>query len=325
MVIGNAIFQNTFISDGNDKYIEVPADTVKIEVLNKTAFEQNTADLSAMFIWYQGYNSGESTVVKKLGNQTLDPLTAANLATGGIVVENDVNRALAAGTTVTNISTAAKVTSASHGLQTGDVARLSSITGAKQLEGIDFYVTRDDANNVTLTYFNSGAGAIVAAASPGASALIKKVNTEYPFKPKRTYIAGISKAAQAVVTVTEAHGYVVGQQVLMRVPAKYGMTQMDSQIGTIQAKTASTFTLDIDSSAFTAFSFPVTADAPFDFAVAEPYGDNLGVERANNSAPPAGTVYDNGMIRVLLTGGATGPGGAASDVIYWNAYQAINL
>lgn len=326
MVISNATFQDSFVSDGNDKVIMVPADTVKIEVLNKTAYEQNAADLSAKFIWYRGYNQGESTVITKLGNQANDPLTAANLATGGIVVSEEINFGLAAGTTVTDITAGAQVTSASHGLQTGDIARLSNLTGAKQLEGIDFFVTRDGANTFTLTYFNAGAGNIVAAAAPGASALVKKVTSNFPYKPLRVAISGISQAAQAVVTVCQAHGYSVGQKVLMRVPAAYGMVEMDQKVGTIQAVTASTFTLDIDSSAFTAFAFPVTADAPFDFAQAESYGDNLGAERASASyTPPAGRVYDNGMIEVTLTGGATGPGGAASDVIYWNAYQAINL
>lgn len=327
------MFQNSFISTGADVYIDVPADTVKIEVMNKTAYEQSGSDLRAIFIWNRGYTYGQNTVISKLGAQANEPLTAASITSGGIYVNEDINFELSAvqPNAITNISAGAQITSVAHGLLTGDVVRLSNLTGAKQLEGIDFYVTRNDPDNFTLTYFNAGAGNITAAAAPGAAAAVRKVKSNFPFKPLRVAIAGISKASQAVVTVCQAHGYSVGQKVLMRVPAAYGMVEMDSRVGTIQAVTASTFTLDINSSSFTAFAFPATAAAPFDFAEVSPYGDNLGKERAqegaatNPSTQPAGRVFDNGMIRVLLTGGATGPAGAATNVIYWNAYQAINL
>lgn len=64
-------------------------------------------------------------------------------------------------------------------------------------------------------------------------------------------ITGISKASQAVVTVA-AHTLAIGDAVLIN--AVVGMTEINNLIGIVQSTTATTITLNIDSTSFTAWS-----------------------------------------------------------------------
>lgn len=64
-------------------------------------------------------------------------------------------------------------------------------------------------------------------------------------------ITGISKASQAVVTVA-AHTLVIGDAVLIN--GAVGMTEINNLIGIVQSTTATTITLNIDSTSFTVWS-----------------------------------------------------------------------
>lgn len=68
--------------------------------------------------------------------------------------------------------------------------------------------------------------------------------------PPINTITGISQATQAVVTVTQ--NWSVGDRVYFR--AVQGMTEINGLVGRITAQTATTITVDIDTSGFTAYS-----------------------------------------------------------------------
>ena len=72
---------------------------------------------------------------------------------------------------------------------------------------------------------------------------------------------GISQAAQAVVSMSVAHDFTVGERVSIRIPSSaWGMTEMNKLNGIVQSVTAYTVTLDIDSSGFNAFNVPTSAE-----------------------------------------------------------------
>ena len=70
----------------------------------------------------------------------------------------------------------------------------------------------------------------------------------------------------------------VGMKVSFRIPSIFGMQEMNGLTGTVTAVNTSTtvnsFTVDIDSSAFSAFTFPANGNQPFSPAVVVPAGEN---------------------------------------------------
>lgn len=152
------------------------------------------------------------------------------------------------------------------------------------------------------------------------------------YYPRRLQIASISQATSAVVTFTVTHNLTVGQYVVFgQIPSMYGMTQISGLRGLITAINTSTnsITVNINTSAFTAFAFPLTATAasPHNIPTVVPFGD--GPSPASN---PLGNqdVLDgatrNTAIRGMYLGaGANGPAGQSSDVIYWRAWKAEQI
>ncbi len=108
------------------------------------------------------------------------------------------------------------------------------------------------------------------------------------------------------------HGFLVGQVVKMVCPAAFGMVEIDGLQGEITAISVAnnTITLDIDSSAFTAFEFPDSATAALgiSYPLVVPFGDagNLLVGSVDNVA----------VFQVSL--GTNAIGGNA-DVMQWVA------
>lgn len=70
-------------------------------------------------------------------------------------------------------------------------------------------------------------------------------------------ITAISNADPCVVTVSETNSYVAGQIVYFSVPPTYGMYQINGLSGEIISISGQDFTIDIDTTTFSAFSIPV--------------------------------------------------------------------
>ena len=149
------------------------------------------------------------------------------------------------------------------------------------------------------------------------------------FYPRNRYIAAITQAAQAVITMTVTHNFVIGQAVRIYVDPMYGMVEMNGLIGNIVAVAASTITVDIDSTGFTPFAWPLTAvaAAPHTFAQVVPVGEDTAVALA--AVPQANILSDatinTGYTGIVLGAGITSPAGTAGDVIRWRATSSFNL
>lgn len=308
------ILQGNFTSAGTDVRLNLPCGVDWMYVFNQTVADAAGADTGAQFFWQRGMN--DDTGVIYLKTTTTNALQVDMLASGGFTYYDDSSNPVGGPIAVTSVSAATppRVNAVGHGLQTGDVARMVNIMGAQQLGGMDFTVTRIDADNFDLTY----APTIVA----GTTGFFRKISHQPLFAPRRRYITAITQASSAVITMSVTHDFTVGQAVRILVPAIYDMTEINGLIGNITAISTvnNTITVDINSSAFTAFAFPLTGEVPFTKAEVVPVGQsNIDVNSFDDA-------IDNvGEIGMILAAGTTSPAGVTSDVIYWRAGRSFSV
>jgi len=77
-------------------------------------------------------------------------------------------------------------------------------------------------------------------------------------QPAMRLISSITREMNAVVTTTFNHNYVSGTMVRFNIPRSVGMSQINKKVGIITVTGADTFTVDIDTTNYDAFSIPVS-------------------------------------------------------------------
>jgi hypothetical protein len=256
----DTILSGSYTSDGASRTIYVPSCTDCFEWFVRGAANGDNWDSVAnpgvikRGWWFTGMDQGTALTVYNTAGAATDQSTF--VAADGVTIIDPDNPITYAGTAVTGLTQASPsvITSAAHGLVTGDLVRLTNVTGAQQASSIVYTATRVNANTFSVP--------LVAAAwaAAGTGGLARKVNKE-SFDPKRLTITGITAANPAVITVSTTHAYNVGSKVRLIVPTAFGMTEMNNLIGEVTAIGANTITVDIDSSAFTAFAYPTSAIA----------------------------------------------------------------
>jgi hypothetical protein len=195
MPYGQVQESGSFTSDGADHFIPLRADFDWMEVKNFTQqATTQTPGRGIAFSWQRGMADDVGMMVSK--ENAANTVTYETLASGGFLrIEESSAESLEAApaNAITAITAAdpAVVSQTSHGYQTGDVVRLTGVTGMLQIAGMDFHVTRVDANSYQLTYLD--ASAFAAAATAGAS---RRYLYENPFTPRKKYINSISLAAR---------------------------------------------------------------------------------------------------------------------------------
>jgi len=316
MAFETIVQQGRFTADGNQKVLQLRSDVDWMKVYNYTTTAAGGAGTGVAFYWQRGMDSDTGIEYQKLAaDESMSPVT---LTSGGFtLVDTSANPVGALNSTVSAVSTAATpVVSATSTatLQNGDIVRMINVTGAQQLGGIDFTIGSVVANtSFTLAHMAQLAGA-------GTTGSFRPINWDPIFYPRRRYISAITQASSAVVTLTVTHGYTAGQKVRFTVPTIYDMTEMDGLTGTITAvnTTNNTITVDIDSSGFTAFAFPTTAEAAGGFTPAQvvPIGEAAedGYQNLLDDA-----TENQSYIGMVLAAGTDSPAGALNDVIYWVA------
>ncbi len=229
------------------------------------------------------------------------------------------------------------ITAASPGVVTqtntysnGDILQFYSTTGMLQLGGMNFQISSASGSGYTLIGLRAAGFA-----APGTAGYTRRISKFAAVEPQFLYITEITQATQAVVrtSVDPSQYYVVGMKIHFSIPYSFGMYQMNQLTGTIVAVSAAnyTVTVDIDSSAFSAFAFPASASSPTAqlFATFAP----AGASTQFNPVTQVQTGYDfqfqpfrTGEFTpyMFLSGGAQSPAGAASDVINWMAYKLEN-
>lgn len=326
--MANVVLQGSFVSTGSSVYIPLRSGVTWMRVQNLTQLTAaQTVAVGVEYEWSINFPDSEA----KIAHFKSNAVNAANLiqyittAGAGFKLYDSSNQTPGAlVSTITAISNAAipVVTNTGvNGLAAGDVVRLVNIVGGQQLGGYDFTV---GYNTLSATTFSLDYMAQIVAATTGS---FRKINFNPIFYPRHRYITKITAAQQAVVTMSVTHGYKVGQVVRFVVPPAFGMSQINGLQGTITAintttTTGNSITVDIDSSAFTAFAFPVTADVPFTPALVIPVGEDTAEAVSAGQNILSDATVNDATIGLVLAGGANNPAGANNDVIIWQAGTA---
>lgn len=329
-VVFTGTMQGRFTSTGVAKVLQIRQDLDWMWVKNETVSYAAGAGTGAEFYWQRGMAQGRGTIYTKTAvtNALAVGQIAAN--SGFYLVDSSVNipGASVALTGITNGATPVVNTGNTAGLNAGDVVRIYNTVGALQLGGLDFTIDTIVAN----TSFELAYMAQIANANPGAGTF-RKIPYNPLYYPPVRIITAITQATQAVVTLSVTHEYKVGQKILFTIPTvtstTYGMTELDGVEATIVAidTTANTITVDVDTSGFTAFAFPLTASYAQGFTPAQvsPVGQNTAVSRANNVGELSGASRNIGYIGIQLQAGTGSPAGVTNDVIYWVAGKSFSI
>ena len=343
---GTIIQQGSFTSTGAAKFIPLESGCDWIETYNMTQIGTHPAtETGYQFYWQAGMGQDRGIEWQSIAN--LDSTSMFDLASGGFtyVDTSSLNQGIlntnivsiiwgATGTIVTPWNNLNVVTTgAPHGLVDGDIIRIYNITTdpighaitAPQLGGIDFEVmllTPAVATTFALKY-------AAQLAVPSDYASYRVIPYDPIYYPRMRVITNISRGLPGVATVTTSvpHGFTVGQEVRLNVYASGGMTEINGMIATVLSipndsagnPMTGRFTINIDTSGFTVFTFPVPLDLPCTAASAVPMGESLTVTHDLQDA-----TYNTAETGVSLAAGIDSPAGVANDLIYWKAGKTFN-
>lgn len=315
---GTIIQQGFFTANGAAVTLNVRSGVDWVEIINFTQIQAAAADTGYKFEWQLGMPNGIGIESQSNGASTAVNLvpTAAN---NFVLIDSSLNpngpAVVVAGSTN---ATRPVVTANIAGLSDGDVVRLINVPGQLNLSGYDFSI--DAVGGGTFRIANTLANAPGAA---GTGGFYRRIAFDPIFYPRHRSIVNISQAAQAVVTTSVDHGYTVGQELRMRVPAAFGMIEMDNLEVDVVAITAETFTINVDSTGFTAFHFPLAAAIPFTPALVVPIGEEANALNSDPNLLNDATV-NTAFIGIKLAAGQDSPAGQNGDLIFWKVGKSFN-
>lgn len=287
----HAQLSGSFTSDGAVKNLSLPSGYDDFEMINITDIgstagatpvmkARGTSSMSSGSAYYSTKTNGASTLDLEK-TTTSDGFTfisdSATIANGSAVALN--------GTEINQASPAVASTGTTTGLVDGSsVVRLYGTTGMLQVSGVDFTVgTIVASTSFQLKYLDTTQTGFGADATAGHYI---QINADPRFYPKRRFITKMaSSGSSTIITLSVTHQFTVGQSVRLIVPVGWGMTSLNGQLGTITAisTTNNTITVNVDSSAAGAFSWPTSAVAAagVSFAQVVPVGEAASSSYAN--------------------------------------------
>ncbi len=202
-------------------------------------------------IWYKDSNTANlCTSVSTTTAATTYGKLANGLVLSAATQYFGVSQSFTAGTN----ASPPVISATAHGLVTGDSIVITNSSGRRGLVGIEYSVTRVNADSFNLTY-SPAPGAVL-----GSGSFIKRTLSSR--SQRQNYILGVTKAQQAVVTLSVIianTGIKVGSILTFSNLDNYGMTQLDGMQGKVLSISGNTITVDIDTRNFTTFSFRTPA------------------------------------------------------------------
>lgn len=309
--------------------IQLRGDVDWMRVYNITVADADqTTAVGVEYYWQRGMAVDRGIEYKKSSAANAANLTDYMASGGFTLVDSSLQSPGSLNATITAVSNASipvASNSGTNGLSAGDVVRFINVAGAQQLGGYDFTV---GYNTLTSGTFSLDYMSQIVAGTTGSW---RKINYDPIFYPRRRSITKISSSGtSSVITLSVTHGYKVGQAVRVMVPSEFGMVQMNNLLGNITAintttTSGNTITVDIDSSSFTAFAFPLTAVNPFSQAVVVPIGEDTAEALSTGNDILSDATLNTGYVGMKLAAGANSPAGAANDQIYWVAGKSWSV
>lgn len=353
--------QGNFVATGKRVDLSIPCGADWIRVYNLTALEQSTADLPFEFYWQKNMASGEGIAWVNQGAQVNNPVGVGGLVagTGFVPLNQGYNSGISsqvrdsirlsapvAFTAVSNATQPVVTTGNTAGLQEGDVVYLSQTSGAidaNDLLGIPFEIDNIVAN----TSFRIKNVLEQAPGNAGTNGFWRRVVVGNTFYPELRYIVNIDTAGNVFGTMTSSvlqpvivtsvdSGYQVGQEVTFHVSSSLnGMVEIDAlsaPIIAVDPDFPSAFQVSLDTTGFTAFTFPLNADLAlinnaYTPAHVVPAGEDTATALA--AIPVANILSDASKNQLIIgmtllggnttPGGIAGPAGSSGDVMFWQA------
>lgn len=268
----NKIARGRFVSTGAAQVINLPFTPGTVEMWNYSAqLAAPSANAVTSAYWDAGmgqgfaietaYNATPVLVNDAVITNGIKTFTAGQLLQfGPTLVVSDVSKA----------SPALVTTTTPHGLKSGDVVILeglfqTSTTGMPQINGIPFTVTVVSPTTFTIPWNTNQSNYTVISGAATGTPRVKQVLYPYLYFPGQSFISAITLGTTTTIDTTDAHNFVVGQEVAFRIPSQWGTTQLNSLpnipipgspiYGYVIAVTDyNTVIVNIDSSAYTAFT-----------------------------------------------------------------------
>jgi hypothetical protein len=308
---------NASVSNANASLIQIPSGADWVRVMNYTqfgtvgttgAYFNGTANASngVEYFWQRGMASGTGIVKYKGAASAV--MYADTLVSGGFTLYDPSGQTQGtqpllgnpvAISAVTNAARPVVTHTADTNVQVGTVVRLFS-TAQTDVNGIDMVVGAVGSSTAFTLLAASNALATAPGAIGGAGfyRIVYNANTQL-FYPRRRIITNITQATNAQVSTSIAHGLTPGQEIRFNIPAVSGMTQLNPQplnnyfpAGTSMSAVVQSvvddynFTINIDTTAYTAFTYPTIAQQPSSFPEVIPFG----VDTASSLIIPASQV-----------------------------------
>jgi len=281
--------------------------------------------------WFGGGISAQNDGIRwtKAGSNVINmSLFSTATASNGFtyVTSFPAPQAALTGTTITNASPA--VASVTNTYSNGDTVVIYDSVGALMYSGMTFTISSVSGSSFTLLGLNT----------PGSAATaftVRRVNQFTPVEPSFLFVTAITQATNAQVTTSQINNLVVGQKVEFTIPASFGMVQLNNfnQASSKPPIVMSiidpyNFTINVNTSSYTAFAFPASSGSPTTqlFATIAPAGQaatynpiTMTTTGYNFTTVP----FRSGVFipYMYVPAGANSPGGAANDVIIYQAYK----
>jgi hypothetical protein len=338
---GTIIGQGTFIAPATvvNQNIQIPsgADWMKVINYTKSGVAGDTDAIGIEFYWQRGMAAGTG-VVKYYANGG-QALNGDTLVSGGFTLldtSNTAPKARVATSASTNAVRPVVSTTNTAGVAVGTIVRMSN-TAQTDVNGVDMVVGAVTANT-NFTLLTASNPLATAPGAIGGAGFYRIIPFDPIFYPRHRFVCNVTQATNAQVSTTVAHGYTVGQELRFNIPSVSGMTELNgSQDNNFLPATVMSvvddynFTINIDTTAFTAFTWPTILQQPSSFPIVVPFGGDTATALAQ--VPPLSSLEDatvnTAFIGMTLgTGGdgaasaapIAGPAGAdPGDVMYWVA------
>jgi len=259
-----------FTSTGAAQIINLPFQPDIVEMWNYSAF--GTPAQHGVPYAYWDISMGQGFAVEDVFNATpvltTDIVTANGFSTfaAGLLLQYGAQIQISG---ITKASPAVVTTASPHGYASGDVVIFtglyqSSTTGMQQIAGIPFTVTVTGATTFTIPWNTNQTNYTALSASP-TGAFVKKVLYPYLYAPGVNIISAITTGTTTTIDTTNAHNFVVGQEVAFRIPSAWGTIQLNSLPNTtipgspiygyvVSVTDYNTVVVNINSTSYTAFN-----------------------------------------------------------------------
>lgn len=247
-------------------------------VKNLTNWGDTTAVTSIESEWFSGMAQG--AYISEDQAITTNILSSNAGTSGGFTFVDQTNPPTYAKVAITAVNGATFVvlTGTTTGINVGDFIRLINVVGALELSGFLFQVTAVSAGvSITLGYAATAETARGVSYGNGTTGFYQKVYPGFMY-PASRQVLFISQATQAKVYFARQNDFTPGEMVDFQIPTPYGMTQLSNLTGNATSITGSnkpgparvlvvtntasesSITLDYDTTGFTAFTYPTSAN-----------------------------------------------------------------